>query len=235
MYHIRNKTNRWMRNWSNHWLPCMNLGFFVWYFLALLPHFKCCSYYFSTTLFRMCLQMVLVADFAWGCWSSKMSLCSPVENTNKWVGQDLLCDFWTGMAAKLYIINVCACRHWGFWGTLYIPAPLVAVPLLWMCCTNYWILRWKTCWSSCLAEQVWGFWENLVIPEEFHVGRASGIIFIEEEAPGLTWRVPGWFWQSFLEHLENLAVQGEHLERAESLWNTWEPLQARRCLLEVQP
>lgn len=43
------------------------------------------------------------------------------------------------------------------------------------------------------------------------MGRASGTISLEEEPPGLTWGVPGWFWQSFLEPLEHLAVQGGHL------------------------
>lgn len=83
---------------------------------------------------------------------------------------------------------------------MYIPALAVAVPLSWMCCTNDGILRWKTCWSSCQAEQVWGFWENPVIPEESHEGRASvgasGIVFLEEEpheTPGRaswsTWKI----------------------------------------------
>lgn len=187
---------------GEHWLPCMNLGFFVWYFLALLLYFQCCLHYLSATLFRTCLQRLLVVDFAWGCWSSKMSLCSPVENTNKWLEQDLLCNFWTGMAAKLHIINVCACRHLGFWGTLYISALVVAVPLLWMCCTNYWMLRWESCWSSCLAEQVWGFWANPFVPEVSQWGWHQGFS---------SWLDLGSSWLVVAEHLANLAVQGGHL------------------------
>lgn len=106
-----------------------------------------------------------------------MSLCSPVENTNKWVVQDLLCNFWTGMAPKLYIITVCACRHLGFWGTLFVPPCSCS-----NCATFTDVLhKWLNIEVENLLEQLPG-WAGVVVlgkpynPEESHVGRADNRI-----------------------------------------------------------